>query len=382
MRIAAKIACIGLVGALAACSSLNPFAIKPSPRSIPAPLAAINNKMAARTAWSISVGSAGRYSFTPASVAGSIFTAAADGTMMRVEAATGRPVWRINAGMPLTAGTGSDGYTVAVGGANGALLVFNGEGKLRWKAQASSEILSAPAVGQGLVIIRSLDNRIVAYDAESGVRRWSVQRSAPSLTLRSAPGIMIAGPSAFVALPGGRLLALALANGGARWEAPVADPRGATELERIADVSGLPALIGREICAVAYQGRIACFDAVTGAGLWAKEYSSDVGLAADERFVFAADERGTINAFTRDTGVSVWRNDKLTNRRLSAPVSIGRAVAVGDYQGYVHFLSREDGAFLARVATDGSPVISTPVLAGANVIIQTQAGALVALATE
>src|SRR3569833_2106192 len=153
MRIAAKIACIGLDGALAACSSLTPFARKPSPRSIPAPLAAINNKMAARTAWSLSVGSAG--------------------------------------------------YTVAVGGANGALLVFNGEGKLRWKAQASSEILSAPAVGQGLVIIRSLDNRIVAYDAESGVRRWSVQRSAPSLTLRSTPGIMIACPSAFVALPGG-----------------------------------------------------------------------------------------------------------------------------------------------------------------------------------
>src|SRR3569832_75904 len=168
MRIAAKIACIGLVGALAACSSLYPFARKPSPRSIPAPLAAINNKMAARTAWSISVGSAGRYSFTPASVAGSIFTAAADGTMMRVEAATGRPVWRINAGMPLTAGTGSDGYTVAVGGANGALLVFNGEGKLRWKAQASSEILSAPAVGQGLVIIRSLDNRIRHHRRQSG----------------------------------------------------------------------------------------------------------------------------------------------------------------------------------------------------------------------
>lgn len=382
MRIAAKIACIGLIGTLTACSSLNPFARKPSPRSTPAPLVAFSNAMGVRTVWTAPVGNAGKYAFSPAAVSGSIFAAAADGTIMRVEAATGRALWRINAGMRLTAGVGSDGYTVAVGGADGVLLVYDGEGKLRWKTQASSEILSAPAVGQGLVIVRSLDNRIVAYDAESGARRWTVQRTAPALTLRSAPGILIAGPTAFFALPGGKLLALALSNGAVRWEAVVADPRGATELERIADVSGLPVLVGREICAVAYQGRIACFDAVTGAGRWAKKYSSDVGLAADERFVFAADESGTVNAFTRDTGVSVWRNDKLAHRRLSAPISIGRAVAVGDYQGYMHFLAREDGAFLARVPTDGSAIISTPVAAAGYVIVQTQAGALVALATE
>jgi outer membrane protein assembly factor BamB len=200
--------------------------------------------------------------------------------------------------------------------------------------------------------------------------------------LRSAPGILIAGQSAFVALPGGRLLALALSNGGPRWEAAVGDPRGATELERIADVSGMPVLVGRQICAVAYQGRVACFDAVTGAGLWAKEFSSDVGLGADERFVFAASEHGVVNAFTREAGNSVWRNNKLTNRRLSTPVSIGRAVAVGDGQGYMHFLSREDGAFLARTGTDGSAITSTPVVAGPYLVFQTQAGALVALATE
>src|SRR3569623_2086464 len=382
MRIAAKIVCVGLIGMLTACSSLNPFARKPSSRNIPAPLVAFNNTMGVRTVWTAAVGGAGKYAFTPAAVSGSVFAAAADGTITRVEAASGRTLWRISAGVPLTAGVGSDGFTVAVGGADGALIVYDGEGKLRWKAQASSEILSAPAVGQGLVIVRSLDNRTVAYDAETGARRWAVQRSAPTLTLRSAPGILIAGSSAFVALPGGRLLALALSNGGPRWEAVVADPRGASELERIADVTGLPVLVGREICAAAYQGRIACFDAVTGTGRWAKEYSSDVGLAADERFVFAADERGTVNAFTRDTGVSVWRNDKLAHRRLSAPISIGRAVAVGDYQGFVHFLSREDGAFLARVPTDGSAIVSTPVTAAAYVIVQTQAGALVALATE
>lgn len=385
MRTAVKLTGIGMLAFLTGCSTLsalNPFA-KEDPRTAPAPLVEFKPTMSVRTAWSVRIGKAKSFSFAPAFANGNLFAAAADGSVFRIDPASGKEIWRIKTGTRLSAGVGSDGLTVAVAGEKGTLLAFDAEGKLRWKAQASSEILSAPAVGQGLVVVRSIDNRIAAYDLESGVRRWAVQRNAPSLTLRTAPGITISGTNAFVALPGGRLLALALSNGGPRWEVPVGDPRGTTELERIADVSGSPVVVGSDVCAVAYQGKVACFDAVTGNPRWAKPISSDVGLAVDERFVFVADEHGAVSAFTRDTGAGLWRNDKLANRRLSIPVSFGRAVIVGDRQGYIHFLSREDGSFLARVKTDGSQVIpASPLVVNSNVIFQTQAGTLVALTTD
>ncbi|RJF98722.1 outer membrane protein assembly factor BamB [Noviherbaspirillum saxi] len=382
MRIAVKLTSVGMVAVLAGCSSLNPFASKPAPRNPPAALEEFKQTLPVRTAWSTSIGSAANFVFTPAVTADSVFVAAADGTLSRIDAASGRADWRINVGTPLTAGVGSDGTTVAVGADKGMLMAFSGDGKLRWKAQASSEILSAPAVGQGLVVVRSVDNRIAAFDAETGSRRWVAQRPSPSLTLRTAPGITIAGPNAYVALPGGRLLALALTNGGARWEVAVGDPRGTTELERIADLSGSPIAAGRDVCAVAYQGRVACFDATNGAPRWGKELSSDVGLGVDERFVFAADERGAVTALTRESGSGAWRNTKLANRRLSAPVPLGPAVAVGDGQGYIHFLSRDDGSLVARVSTDGSPVTGTAPVTGNRAVFQTQAGTVVALATE
>ena len=382
MRIAVKLTCVGLAALVAGCSSLNPFASKAAPRNPPAALEDFKQTLAVRTAWTATVGDAGTFVFSPAVAGNSVFAAAADGTLTHIDARTGRPAWRINAGAPLTAGVGSDGSTVAVATEKGVLLAFDGDGKLRWKAQASSEILSAPAVGQGVVVVRSVDNRIAAYDAETGTRRWTVQRSSPPLTLRSAPGIAIGGTSAYVALPGGRLLALALSNGGPRWEVAVGDPRGTTELERIADLSGTPFIAGRDVCAVAYQGRIACFDATSGAARWGKDLSSEVGVSADERNVYAADERGAVTAFARDTGSGVWRNNKLANRRLSSPVVLNRALAVGDGQGYIHFLSREDGAFLARVPSDGSRVIAAVPLADNSAVFQTQAGAVVAFATE
>lgn len=385
MRIATNLASLGMLAVLSGCSALsaiNPFSSKEAPRNPPAALVDFKPTMAVRTAWTASIGSSGAYVFTPASAGGSIFAAAADGSIVRIDAATGRVLWRTSADLPLTAGVGSDGTTVAVVGEKGQILAFDGDGKLRWKAQASSEVLSAPAVGQGLVIVRSLDNRISAFDAASGTRRWTVQRPVPPLTLRTAPGIVISGSSVFVAMPGGRLLALTLSNGGPIWEVAVGDPRGATELERVADVSGAPVVVGRDVCAVAYQGRIGCVDALTGATRWAKEFSSVAGVAADERFVFGVDERSMVNAFTRDTGTSVWRNDKLANRGLSAPASFGRAAVVGDNQGVVHFLAREDGSFIARASTDGSRIVAAPLVSGANLIFQTHAGTVTAFAAD
>jgi outer membrane protein assembly factor BamB len=378
MRIAVKIAWAGALVMLAGCSMFS----KDVPHNPPAALLEFKATLAVHPVWTSSIGSAGEFTFSPALAGDSVYAAAANGSIMRVETATGHTQWRIDAGMPLTAGVGSDGDTVAVAGEKGTVMAFDVTGKLRWKAQASSEILSAPAVGAGLVIVRSLDNRIVAFDAVSGAQRWTVVRTVPALTLRSAPGITIDGQMVFAALPGGRVLALLANSGAVRWEIAVGEPRGATELERIADMSGAPVMVGGDLCAVSYQGRVGCFDVNSGVTRWVKKLSSTVGLGADERFIFTADEHGVLSAFARDSGSSVWSSKQLANRGLSTPVSFGRAVAVGDAQGFIHFLSREDGSMLARVATDGSPIVVAPVIAGANLIFQTHAGALVAYAAE
>ena len=378
VRTAVKFACAGAVLLLSGCSL---FASK-APSNPPAALVTFKPAVTVRIVWTASVGGAGTYTFSPAVSGTSVYAASADGAISRIDASTGVSVWRINAGMKLTAGVGTDGFFVAVAGEKGALLVYDAEGKLRWKAQASSEILSSPAVGQGLVIVRSLDNRISAYDAETGERRWTAQRSVPSLTLRSAPGILIVPQAAFVALPGGRLSALNLTNGGPWWEMAIGDPRGTTELERVADASGMPLLVGHDICAVAYQGRVGCFDAGSGAAHWVKNFSSDVGVGGDDQRLYAADEHGGVSAFAVDSGTAEWSNTELANRRLSSPAVLGDTIVVGDFEGYIHFLSRANGTLIGRVRADKSAVLPNAVVVGSNVIFQTKSGTLIALATE
>ncbi len=383
MRISRKLVGVGVLALMTGCStisSLNPFASKPK-GNVPAKLVELKGSMAVRTAWKLEVGKAHSYLFSPALAGNTVIAAGADGTIVRADAATGRQLWRVKAKNGLTAGVGTDGELIAVGGTKGELMVYDMDGKQLWTAQLSSEILSPPAIGQGIVVARSIDNRIVGFDAKTGQKKWTVQRTPPPLTLRLAPGMVVHDKDVIVA-QGGKLMSLILATGAPRWEIEVGVARGATELERVTDIGGVPVIFEDQVCAVSYQGRVGCFGLLDGSPRWTRELSSEAGVAVDQRFVFVPDDKGALFAYNRDGGASAWKNDKLSYRRLSTPVSYGRTVAVGDYQGYVHFLSREDGAFLARAATDGSAIASTPLVAGSNLIFQTQNGTVTAIAVE
>jgi outer membrane protein assembly factor BamB len=368
---------------LDACSSvekLNPFAGS-EPKVKPAELAAIDSSAELKALWQASIGSAGEFTFTPAVVGDSVYAAARDGSVTRFD--DGRQVWRIAAGQPISGGVGSDGKLVVVGTAKGEVLAFDAAtGRESWKARVSSEVLAAPAVAGGLAIVRSGDSRIFGFDAVDGKRRWVYQRSTPTLSLRSNVGVVPAGQVTLAGFPGGKLVAIANSNGAAVWEVTVALPKGATELERVADITSAPAVSGSTVCAAAFQGRVSCFDSNSGNTIWSRELSSSAGLDIDNRYVYVADDKGAVHAFDRYSGASVWKQDKLSNRRLSRPLVLGLHVAIADYQGTVHLLRREDGAFAARAATDGSAVRAEPVRIGAGVLIQTANGGLYALQTR
>ena len=384
MRITRKLVGVGVLALMTGCStlsSLNPFSSKDKTNE-PAKLEELKASMAVRTAWKLDIGKARGYQFSPALAGNTLVVASAEGNIARVEAADGRPMWRIKAGSDLTAGVGTDGNVIVVGAAKGVLMAFDMDGKALWKTQLSSEILSAPAVGQGMVVARSIDNRVVGIDAATGEKKWTVQRPSPPLTLRNAPGMVVYEKDVVVAQPAGKLTSFLLATGAPRWEVEVGVARGATELERVTDIGGAPVIFESDVCAVSYQGRVSCFELASGSPRWNRDLSSEVGVAVDQRFVFAADDKGAVHAFARDSGASVWKNDKLAFRGLSTPLSYGRAVAVGDYQGYIHFLSREEGSMLARLALDGGAVSGTPLVAGSNLIFQTQNGTVAAIAVE
>jgi outer membrane protein assembly factor BamB len=307
-----------------------------------------------------------------------MFVAANNGAIARLDA--GRETWRINTKAKLSAGVGVGGGRLVVGSEEGDVLAYDLDGKPLWQAKVSSEIIAAPVANDKLVLVRTTDNRIHALNASDGKRRWVFQRSAPPLVMRNAGSILLTDSVAYAGFAGGKLVAIDLANGGPNWEATIAFPRGATELERVADVAGEPVSAARSICAVAYQGRIGCADQQSGAVAWARNMSSANGLAVDGRTLFFSDEAGNIFALDATTGATLWRQDKLAGRSPSRPAVISRGVVVVDGEGVVYLLSSSDGNLLA--ADRGGRLAAPPLAVEGAIVLQEASGRVRALTAK
>lgn len=361
-----------------AMDTLNPFS-RSAPKVKPAELTPIQSSVDMKPLWQASAGGAGEFVLTPAVVGDSVYVAGKDGSLARLDG--GRQVWRITVGQGISGGVGASAKLVVVGTPKGDVLAFNAaDGSAVWQARASSEILAAPAVAGDLVVVRSGDTRIFGFEAADGKRRWVYQRSTPALALRSNVSVTVTDQAAYAGFPGGKLAAIALNNGAALWEVTVALPKGSTELERIADVASDPVVVGRSVCAVAYQGRVACFDIGNGSQQWARDVSSIAGLDIGGRALYVSDDKGAVHAFERSNGSSLWKQDKLFMRGVTRPVAVGGRVAVADYQGFVHLLSEDDGAFVGRVATDGSAIVAPPRRVSSDTfVVQSKNGGVFAL---
>lgn len=376
--------------ALSACSSITDLKNDMSERMFgrelaepPEELVEFKATMTPKVMWHTNLGESLEYDFTPAVEAGMVYAASATGEIAKIDAASGKQVWRINAGEPLSGGVGLGPNLVLVGTPKAYVIAYDQSGKLLWKSKISSEVLSIPQVTDDLVIVRAGDSRIFGLNVKDGSRKWVYERANPALSLRSSAGVVLADGAVYAGFAGGKMIALRAEDGKIIWEVSVALPKGTTEIERIADITSQPFVDGALVYAVAYQGKIAGVDRATGKAAWSREISSYTGLSAEDARVYVAHASGSVYALEYSSGKTFWRQGALKNRLLSAPLPLGSTVAVGDVQGYIHFMDREDGAFTARINVQDSPVMPRLTELGSNgLLAQTRKGGVYAISIK
>jgi outer membrane protein assembly factor BamB len=362
---------------LSACSSL--FDSSGPPPKVAAKLVDFKQTARLEVRWHQDIGNAGRDGLQPAVTGDAIYAANAKGEVFRFERATGKQVWRANAGFAITGGVGAGEGLVLVGNGKGDLAAFAENGKLQWKVRISSEVLSAPQVSAGIVVVRTGDGRIAGLNVSDGKRQWLYERSTPSLIVRSHGGVSISHGVVYAGFAAGRLAAINLNTGAVLWEAAVSQPRGNTELERISDITSTPVVDDDQVCAIAFQGRVGCFELKQGSLLWSRELSSDKGIALQGKYLYVSDSNGVISALDKGSGSSLWKNEQLSLRSTSAPYVTQKYIMVGDFEGYLHALGREDGSMASRMRADSSPILTAPIELDGGLLLQTSGGGLYSL---
>lgn len=375
-----RLALIAMLGvALSACD--NSKAVDP-----PAELVDIEPVLQVKRLWSDSLGGKSdhlRLGLQPTIVNNVVYAAGHKGEVIALTADKGKQLWRIKTRLELSAGPAMADGLVVVGSANGELVALEADsGKQRWRHQLSGEMLSKALVGNGLVIARTVDGRLQALNAADGSVRWTVEEVVPRLSLRGTAMPILAGEAVVAGFDNGKLVAVDANTGDTLWNVTIDSPAGRTELDRLADIDAPAAASGRDVFVAGFQGRVAMLDLDNGQIWWAKDASSYRGFGLDERVLYLTNANGLVTALRRTDGNQQWEQAALRQRGLTAPAVVGESLVVGDYEGYLHWLSKVDGSVQARAKTDGERITNAPLVAEGRVYVQTDGGKLIAFETK
>jgi outer membrane assembly lipoprotein YfgL len=309
-----------------------------------------------------------------------VLLASSQGEIAALEARSGKVVWRASLAQALSAGIGSDGDTAAVVTRENQLVTLR-DGKELWRQKMPSLTLTPPLVAGGRIFLQSADRTVSAFDASTGRKLWVQKRPGDALVLGQA-GVLMAVGDTLVSGQSGRLLGLNPQNGTTRWDAAVAAGRGVNEVERLVDMVSGVSRLNDNLCMRAFQSAVACVDTQLGRTLWTKTAAGSSGIAGNGTTIFGSEADGKVISWRRADGEKLWTSEKLRFRGLSSPVLFAGMVVVGDFEGFLHFLSVQDGSVLSRATTDGSAIALAPVVADETLVAVTSRGVVIGFRPE
>lgn len=349
----------------------------------PTPLTTITPVVSFGSVWQAQIGDGSDDKFLklpPLVTSSRVVASSADGTVAAFDRRSGKQLWRTDTGGQLGSAPGGDDELVVVGDSEGTVIAVNASnGAELWRTPLSSEILSAPGVAATTVVVRTTDGRLYGLDRNSGEQRWVYNQTEPVLTLRGTSAPQVFANGIIAGMDNGSLVTVLGDTGQRVWTTKVANARGSSELQRIVDIDGDPVILDDAVYAVSYQGNIAAIDLRSGEPIWRRKMSSSKGLGVDDINVYVTDADSIVHALSRSGGASVWTQEGLRARSVSAPEAVGAGAAVGDFEGYLHLLAADDGRFIGRTRIGSAAILAKPVFVDGILYVINAKGRLQAL---
>lgn len=372
-------------------------------------LAPIEAQFTPKEVWSKRVGDGVSHYFSrlkPAVGYDMVFAASRQGIVEAFEQSSGNSVWRKDfatydrAGImgtisllwyngksaKLSGGLSLAYETLFFGSEDGIVYALDAKtGEVKWQVNVKGEVLAAPAIDAGVVVVNTGAGVVFGLDANSGEQLWSHESEVPALTLRGISAPTASNGGALVGTPGGKLQVNLLATGQLAWEQTIAAPTGATELDRIVDIDSQPLVLGSNIYVISFNGTLAAVEMRSGRVVWKREYAAYRNASIDGNNLYVVDNHSNVFAIDRRNGVELWSQGTLRGRHLTSAAPVGNYVVLGDNYGYLHWLNKDDGQIVARMDIGGDDedeaIYAAPVVDGNTLYTLTRDGELVAIST-
>jgi outer membrane protein assembly factor BamB len=240
----------------------------------------------------------------------------------------------------------SDGARIYAGAHDGQVVAFDAEsGRKLWSVKTRLPLAAGPGVGNGLVAFGTTDGDLVALDAESGAERW---RQAVGSEVLAAPAV---APNVIIMRSvDGRLRGFSSLDGSTLWtieqNLPALTLRGNTA----------PRVAGATVISGFNNGRVGAYEVGSGDVVWELAIANPTGRSELERLVdvstglqvvgndvYVVGYQGRAVGIDLNTGLVLWQQDMSSYAGLGA-----------DFNNV--YVTNDVGAVIALDRRAGTPV--------------------------
>lgn len=346
----------------------------------PGVLAPLASKVAWTPCWTVSFGKTNTKQtyirLKPAFDGHMIYAATNQGMVKAVNRERGTVLWSKQLPEHVVSGPGVGLGRLVFAMENARIVVLNQtDGRELWHADVSGQVLSTPLITDERVIVKTVDGQVYAFDYKTGAKLWVVDHGSAALVLKASSSPIRYDNFVLAGFSDGKLDAIDLATGRVAWQRSLAYANGASDVDRLVDISADPLVRGDTAYLASYQGSLVAMSLRQGEILWSKLTSTYRNLAMAGDTLYMTDLEDTLFALDRIKGLVQWKQTALRARGVTEPVLMGRRLLVGDKMGVLHLMDAKHGDFIARHSL-GSPIIVGPLVHSDHIYVMTASGQL------
>jgi outer membrane protein assembly factor BamB len=204
-----------------------------------------------------------------------------------------------------------DKDSVYVASAREVVAVRATNGESIWKSSLDADVMAAPALQGGALVVLTMPDQLRALRASDGSEMWK-----STVTLQPGSVAMVTDGTGVNVVAGSKVSRFALDQGRLEWE------------RELSGALGSPTVAGNRVFVGSTDNYFYALDAGSGRLAWRVRAGGDVvGAGADDRFVYMASLDNLLRALHRGSGNQVWKRD-LATRTIAPPAAFGGIVIV------------------------------------------------------
>jgi outer membrane protein assembly factor BamB len=311
---------------------------------------------------------------------GTLYLSLMDGSVLALEAASGRERWRAATGGYCFSSPVIAGDVLIVGSADAHVYAFDaGTGAVLWRFRTQAPVYASAAVARGIVAIASGDGSVYGLDLDNGTQRWQFRLPPGPSAFAQSPAATD-GNRFFIGAWDRHVYALDAATGSEAWRY-LATPSTFYYSAAIA----APAIAHGRLYVPSNDNVLHALDVTTGALVWKQSstgdkfgYSSPT-VGGDRIYIGCLGDKGEVRCLAAEDGHELWATATGATIYESSPALAGAGIAIGSVNGTLWLLDTTTGRITGHYRFPPGHFIASPAASAERVYAATLAEMVVAL---